>query len=64
MPMPNQKNSALSPAATDLGLGDQLTSQVEAELAKRRKRANQLAAGMGTAVSPAATSLLSGGFNA
>lgn len=64
MPMPNQKNSALSPAATDLGLGDQLQSQVENELAKRRRKSQQLITGAAAGLSPAATSLLSGGLNA
>ena len=40
-PNPNQlasgKNFPLSPAASDLGLGDQLKQQLEDELAQRRK---------------------------
>lgn len=32
------KNLSLSPAAADLGLGDQLTQQLQDQLAERRKR--------------------------
>ena len=37
----NQKNMALSPAAADLGLGDQLRSQVEAQVLEQQKRKKQ-----------------------
>lgn len=38
------KNLALSPAATDLGLGDQLRNQVDTQLALRKKQ-QQMALG-------------------
>ena len=38
----NTKNFGLSGAASvDLGLGDQLTAQVESEVAKRKRKASQ-----------------------
>jgi hypothetical protein len=37
MPLPNKKNFGLSPAATDLGLGDQVKAQLDAEEDERRK---------------------------
>lgn len=62
--MISSKNTPLSPAANDLGLGlgDQLQSQVDAQLAQRKKKMLQMQAGAG--LSPAATNLLSGGLNA
>lgn len=38
MPAFNQKNLALSPAATDLGLGDMLLQQREDETEEARRR--------------------------
>lgn len=37
----NSKNLALSPAATSLGLGDQLRTQVEASVLEQQKRKKQ-----------------------
>lgn len=66
--MLSAKNSMLSAAGADLGLGDQLKSQAEDEILKRKKRMSQmaLAAGgsMGAGVGPATQTLFSGGFNA
>lgn len=39
MPPIAQKNLLGSPAATDLGLGDQLTQQLQDQLAEKRKQA-------------------------
>jgi hypothetical protein len=39
MPLANPKNFALSPAATELGLGDMLMLQLETETEERRKEA-------------------------
>lgn len=61
---PNQsaKNLMLSPAASDLGLGDQLNQQLESELEKRKKDA--LKQGQMNLLSPATLSLFGqvGGF--
>jgi len=63
--MLSTKNSALSAAGADLGLGDQLKSQAEDEIMKRKKRMNQLAMmAQGGGVGPATQTLFSGGFNA
>jgi hypothetical protein len=56
----NQKNFALSPAATDLGLGDLITQQLEDEEAERKKKALQ-AAQQPQALGPATMSLFSAG---
>lgn len=67
--MLSSKNSMLSSAAADLGLGDQLKGQVESELAARKKKLLQNA-GLGGAAAgglgSAAQSLFAqpgGGFN-
>lgn len=39
MAQPSQKNLPLSPAAMDLGLGDQLTQQLQDLEAERQKKA-------------------------
>jgi len=59
MPMTSAKNAPLSPAATDLGLGDQLHQQLEDETEEQRRRRlmNQQ---MQQAVSPASMMLLGG----
>jgi hypothetical protein len=66
MPSTNVKNLPISPAASDLGLGDQLIQQIQDDDEERKKRllaqANQ-AAGQGPgslAMSPAVASLMSG----
>ncbi len=41
--LPNPKNAALSPAATDLGLGAQLVAQANEIENARKKKLNQLA---------------------
>lgn len=67
--MLSSKNTALSASASDLGLGDQLKTQVESELAARKKKLLQNA-GLGqtgtmAGVGPATQSLFAaaGGFN-
>lgn len=64
--MLSQKNSMLPSAGVDLGLGDQLKSQAEDEINKRKKRMMQLAnaAGGMMGVGPATQTLFSGGLNA
>jgi hypothetical protein len=50
----------LSSASHDLGLGDQLKGQVEAELLKRKKKTEQMANEQaGAALGPATQSLFS-----
>jgi len=63
--MLSTKNTALS-ASMDLGLGDQLKSQAEDEILKRKKRMQQmaLAAGGLGGIGPASQSLFAGGLNA
>lgn len=66
--MLSSKNTPLSAAATDLGLGDQLKTQVENELMQRKKKLLQnagLGGGQGAAGGPATQSLFAaaGGFN-
>ncbi len=41
--VPNPKNAALTPAATDLGLGAQLVAQANEIENERKKKLNQLA---------------------
>jgi len=41
--LPNPKNAALTPAATDLGLGAQLVAQANQLESERKKKLNQLA---------------------
>ncbi len=67
--MQSAKNFMLSPAATDLGLGDALTTQLEDADAERRKKlkAQQMAQKMGqggAGLGPATMSLYgaAGGF--
>ena len=38
MPMMNPKNMALSPATSDLGLGDQLKTQLDIQEEERKKK--------------------------
>lgn len=59
--MLSSKNMMLSPAATDLGLGDQLKSQLEAQEEERKKKLMQRQAGL----NPGTMSLygMSGGFS-
>ena len=59
MPTTSAKNSIFSPAATDLGLGDQLNQQLqdETEEEKKRRLLNQQ---MQAAINPAVMSLLGG----
>lgn len=45
----SMKNFSLTPAATDLGLGDQVQQQLEDELAKRKK----LSSSIGMSLNPA-----------
>lgn len=52
----------LSPAATDLGLGDMLRPQLEDETEEQRRKRMAAAGGGGDALSPAA-SLLFGGLS-
>lgn len=49
------KNFALSPAAADLGLGDLVTQQLQADLDNRKKAKQQ--SGFGDILSPAALSI-------
>jgi len=49
MPPINAKNISLSPAASDLGLGDQLKTQLDLEEEERKKKLLQ-AAGKGQAL--------------
>lgn len=62
VPGTSAKNLMLSPAASDLGLGDQLNQQLEDDLEKRKKDA--LKAGQMSIMSPAVLSLFgrAGGF--
>lgn len=54
MPVASMKNSLLTPSvAGDLGLGDELKDDVQAQLIERRKKLNKLA--MGGAVAPGST---------
>lgn len=65
--MLSNKNSMLSQAGQDLGLGDQLKNQTEEEIAKRRKKLQAMQAmGMspGSTMGSAAASLGLGGTNA
>ena len=60
MPPMNQKNTALSPAGADLGLGDQLNAQAQEETDELKKRAMQKSSQgglLGAALSPASMSL-------
>ncbi len=52
------KNFALSPAASDLGLGGQLQAQVDAEIARRRKAGKSFTNGTMDNLSAAGMSLL------
>ena len=66
--MLSTKNTMLSPAAQDLGLGDQLKQQVESDVMKRKKKTEQMANGMtapGGLMGPATQSLIAGigGYN-
>jgi len=56
MPLMNQKNMMLSPAAIDLGLGASLQTQVQDEIEEIRKRRKQQNTGM--LLSPAGVTLL------
>lgn len=56
----NQKNFSLSPAASDLGLGDMITQQLEDEEAERKKKALQATQNPQT-LGPATMSLFSSG---
>ena len=62
--MLSQKNALLPSAGVDLGLGDQLKSQAEDEINKRKKRMMQLASAAGGMMGPATQTLFSGGLNA
>lgn len=64
--MLSTKNALVPSAGVDLGLGDQLKSQAEDEINKRKKRMMQLAnqAGALGGVGPATQALFSGGMNA
>lgn len=53
----SQKNLPLSPAAQDLGLGDQLQNEVEQQLALRRKQ-QQMAGGVGGSPSNSTAGLM------
>lgn len=58
---PSAKNMSLTPAAQDLGLGDQLNVQLEDQLAERKKKllqVSQVPNQSGLNNSPAALSLL------
>lgn len=59
MPPPNPKNAALSPAATDLGLGAQLVAQATALENERKKKMNQFAP-QGPVMGAAAQALFGG----
>lgn len=61
MPAVSQKNQVLSFAAQDLGLGDQLSQQVEDEVAQRKKKAQQAGASAAQSLSPAVMSLFGTG---
>jgi len=58
----SEKNMALSPAVSALGLGDMLKTQTEDEVLQRRKKllsaSNALDPAGGAGLSPAAMSLL------
>jgi hypothetical protein len=62
--MQNPKNFALTPAASDLGLGEEIKTQLDDDVEERKKKA-MLAAKM-SAMSPAVLSLFgaSGGMGA
>ena len=60
MPPTSMKNASLSPAGTDLGLGQNLTQQVEDEPDDARKK--RLALPQGSLFSPASMSLLGQGM--
>ncbi|MDR3562055.1 MAG: hypothetical protein P4N59_11555 [Negativicutes bacterium] len=53
----SMKNEPLSNAGLDLGLGDQLASQAQDEIQARKKKANQDAMSLSSAMSPAALTL-------
>ena len=65
MPAVSQKNQVLSMAAQDLGLGDQLTQQVEDEVTQRKKKQLLQDQSAGIGLSPSVMSLFgrNGGFN-
>lgn len=58
MAMPNPKNFGLTPAATDLGLGDAVKQQLEDQEAERKKKLLQLGKMDAFGGSPASMSLL------
>lgn len=61
--MMSAKNTMLSPAAADLGLGDALRQQVEDTIDERKKkllRQAQIAQGPMASIGPATQSLFSG----
>jgi hypothetical protein len=64
MPAVSQKNQVLSFAAQDLGLGDQLQSQVEDQVLQRKKKLAALDQPASLGMSPSVMSLFGqGGFN-
>jgi hypothetical protein len=61
---PSMKNAPLTLAAGDLGLGDKLQDDVQAQILQRRKKlikaSSQGTTPMGAAMSPASASLFPG----
>lgn len=60
----SQKNAMTGRASLDLGLGDQLQSQVENEINQRKKKQNAMQMAQKLGMTGSASQSLTGGFSA